>query len=148
MQKITFLWFFLNSVVGRNFKTPTKIRASIIFWFWMANILKRPYLGQYATNLNTEGTFFSPTFKVRESKVPLFFWLFASWLRYGRFPENGTECSEFEAVHRSLSKPVKIRLFGRPSFPLFDTELESSEKLDAKKLGEMRWKCWMQEILR
>ena len=43
------------------------------------------YLSPEATNAKNKGTFFSSTFKVEEKKVPLFFELVASGLRYGRF---------------------------------------------------------------
>ena len=47
---------------------------------------KWPYLDPEAPNLKNKGTFFSVTFKVEEKKVPLFFRLVTSGLRYGHFP--------------------------------------------------------------
>ena len=42
-------------------------------------------ISQYRGHMSKKGTFFSSTFKVEEKKVPLFFELVASGLRYGRF---------------------------------------------------------------
>ena len=41
-----------------------------------------PYLGPGVKNYKNKGTFFSPTFKVGEKKVPSLFWFYASWPRY------------------------------------------------------------------
>ena len=43
------------------------------------------YLSPWASNTKTKGTFFSPTLKVKEKKVPLFFLFEAQELRYGHF---------------------------------------------------------------
>ena len=43
------------------------------------------YLGLWAKNQKTKGTFFSQTFKVEEEKVPLFFWFLAFRPRYSHF---------------------------------------------------------------
>ena len=49
---------------------------------------KWPYLSPEVTNLKNKGTLFSSTLKVKEKKVPLFFRLGASGLRYGHFHNN------------------------------------------------------------
>ena len=46
---------------------------------------KWPYLSPWAPNQKTKGTFFSPTLKVEEKKVPLLFRFEAQGLRYGHF---------------------------------------------------------------
>ena len=51
----------------------------------VVKISKWPYLSLWASNKKTEGTFFSPTLKVEEKKVPSFFWFGAQGLRYGLF---------------------------------------------------------------
>ena len=53
-------------------------------------------------NLFSEGTFSSPTFKVWENKVPLFFRLWAIWLRYGRFLMSISESILAATIANSL----------------------------------------------
>ena len=62
--------FFLGQRLGRESSANTK---------------KCPYLGRLATYKKNKGTLFSPTLKVEENKVPLFFWLEAWQPRYGHF---------------------------------------------------------------
>jgi len=52
---------------------------------WSQTKKKWPYLSSEATNLKNKSTFFSPTLKVKEKKVLLFFRFVASELRYGHF---------------------------------------------------------------
>ena len=46
---------------------------------------KWPYLSLWVKNQKNKGTFFSPTFKVREKKVGLFFQFLTCMTRYGHF---------------------------------------------------------------
>ena len=69
--------FFVFLVIGEGKTGPSQNDKNVPWIQTSTDIQKRPYLSQLATNLNSEGTFFSPTFKVRESKLPFLFWLSA-----------------------------------------------------------------------
>ena len=62
----------------------------LIFLVWLQiddinKMTKWQYLSPQAKNLKNKGTFFSPTLKVEERKVPSDFSLEAIWLSYGHF---------------------------------------------------------------
>ena len=48
------------------------------------NFRKWPYLSPWASNQKTKGNFFSPTLKVKEKKVSLFFSFEAQGMRFGQ----------------------------------------------------------------
>ena len=62
------LWGFLH-LIKATFENLSKTR-------------KLPYIPQLVENQNNKDTFFSWTYKVQGSKVPLVFWLSTIWLIY------------------------------------------------------------------
>ena len=58
---------------------------TITIWPSWLKTRKLPYLTHMASKSKSEGTFFYPTFKVEEKKVPLLFWFVAFGLRYSHF---------------------------------------------------------------
>ena len=76
-----FFWFEAQVLRYGHFLLCTIARL----WNDVLKIRKWPYLSPWASNQKTKGTFFSPTLKVKEKKVPLFFWFEAQGLRYGHF---------------------------------------------------------------
>ena len=70
--------YFFLSELGINYLQAKYKGISKIMRKW-------PYLIPWASNQKTKGTFFSPTLKVEEKKVPLFFLFEAQGRRYGHF---------------------------------------------------------------
>ena len=94
--------------------------------------IKWPYLGSWATNQKTKDTFFSSTFKVRESKVSLVFEFMAQGPRYWHFPTFMISCTllpELQKIKWPYLGPWAINEKTK------DTLLSQTFKVEEKKVS-------------
>ena len=110
-------WKNKDTLLSQTLKVEEK-KVSLVFWFvaqepryWhfcnlpisrtslpMFQKIKWPYLGSWATNKKTKDTFFSSTFKVWESKVSLFFFIYGPGAKILAFcPPDDTVYSSFNS---------------------------------------------------